>query len=119
MLKNLTPEIAEIAIVGTIDPSNYVDDVRQLKLTVRAGQCSGTCLVDRHTGMPRQSRIDRVVEMVAQLADGTEIPQRKEVVTTVVAYLEQAPAESATVSRAAFESGPGSSTGVLPVNGQR
>ncbi len=119
MLKSLTPEIAEIAIVGTIDPSNFVDDVRQLKLTVRAGQCSGTCVVDRQTGMPRQSRIDRVVDMVATLADGTEIPQRKEVVTTVVAYLDQTPVEPATISRAAYETAPGNHTSLLPANGQR
>lgn len=89
LLKGWTNETAEIALVGQIEPSNYVDDVRQLKLTVRGGQCTGTCVVDRQTGMPTQSRIDRVVDMVAQLPDGTEIPQRKEVVTTVVAFLDQ------------------------------
>lgn len=89
LLKGLTPQTAEIALLGQIEPSSYVDDVRQLTLTVRGGQCTGTCVVDRQTGMPTQSRIDRVVEMVARLPDGTEIPQRKEVITQVVAYLEQ------------------------------
>lgn len=89
LLKGLTPQTAEIALLGQIEPSSYVDDIRQLTLTVRGGQCTGTCVVDRQTGMPTQSRIDRVVEMVARLPDGTEIPQRKEVVTQVVAYLEQ------------------------------
>lgn len=89
LLKGLTPQSAEIALLGQIEPSSYVDDIRKLTLTVRGGQCTGTCVVDRQTGMPTQSRIDRVVEMVARLPDGTEIPQRKEVVTQVVAYLEQ------------------------------
>jgi len=89
LLQELTPTTAQIALVGQISPSSYVDDIRQLKLTVQGGQCSGLCIVDRQTGMPTQSRIDRRVDMVAQLADGTEIPQRKEIVTTVMAFLEQ------------------------------
>lgn len=90
ILKDLTPQTASIALVGDIEPSNYVDEVRQLTLTVRGGQCTGQCVVDRQTGMPAQSRIDRVVDMVAKLPDGTEIPQRKEVITTVTAFLDQA-----------------------------
>lgn len=95
LLKNLTPQVAEIALVGMIEPSNYVDDQQRLKLTVQGGQCSGTCLVDRQTGLPTQSRIDRVIDMVAELADGTQIPQRKEVVTTMTAYVDQAGFEPA------------------------
>ena len=106
MLKTLTPQMAEIALMGSIEPSNYVDEVRQLKLTIRGGQCSGTCTVDRQTGMPTRSRIDRFVDMVAQLADGTEIPQRKEVVTTVVAYLDQSATAAHQVTPAGFQVAP-------------
>lgn len=93
LLQELTATTAQIAIVGQVSPSNYVDDIRQLKLTVQGGQCSGLCIVDRKTGMPTQCRIDRRVDMVAQLPDGTEIPQRKEIVTTVTAFLDQATAQ--------------------------
>ncbi|MBI1347470.1 hypothetical protein GC163_14420 [bacterium] len=89
LLQELTPTNAQIAIVGQISPSNYVDDLRHIKLSVQGGQCSGLCIVDRKTGMPTQCRIDRQVDMVAQLADGTQIPQRKEIVTTVTAFLDQ------------------------------
>lgn len=105
LLQELTPTTAQIALVGQVTPSNYVDDIRQLKLTVQGGQCSGLCIVDRKTGMPTQCRIDRRVDMVAQLADGTEIPQRKEIVTTVMAYLDQGTAvPSSPVSHANHQS---------------
>ncbi len=103
LLKELTPQVAQIALVGEIPQSNYVDEHRKLSLTVKGGQCSGQCTVDRQTGMPTQSRIDRVVDMVAKLPDGSEIPQRKEVVTTVTAYLNQ-PAAGGSVSQAGFAS---------------
>jgi hypothetical protein len=89
LLKDLTESTAEIALVGSIGPSSYADDLRQVKLSVRGGQCSGSCLVDRATGMPTRSRVERTLEMTALLPDGTEIPQRKEVVTTITAFLDQ------------------------------
>jgi hypothetical protein len=89
LLKDLSPQSAEISLIGSIAPAIYVDPVHQLKLTVRSGQLTGTCVVDRTSGMPTQSRIERSLDMIAQLPDGTEIPQRKEVLTTVTAFLDQ------------------------------
>jgi hypothetical protein len=89
LLKDLSDKTAEIALVGSIGPSSYTDELRRVKLTVRGGQCSGTCTVDRTTGMPTRSRVERMLDMTAHLPDGTEIPQRKEIITTIVAYLEQ------------------------------
>jgi hypothetical protein len=89
LLKDLTETTAEIALVGSIGPSTYSDDLRQVKLIVRGGQCSGTCIVDRATGIPTSSRVERTLDMTARLPDGTEIPQRKEVVTTITAFLDQ------------------------------
>lgn len=89
LLKELTAQSAEISLIGTIPPAIYVDPAHQMKLTVRGGQLTGSCVVDRTTGMPTQSRVERSIEMVAQLADGSEIPQRKEVLTTVTAFLDQ------------------------------
>jgi hypothetical protein len=90
LLKELSPQSAEISLLGVIPPTTYLDPIHQFRLTVRGGQLTGTCVVDRQTGMPTQSRVERTLEMVAQLPDGTEIPQRKDVLTTVVAYLDQA-----------------------------
>lgn len=90
LLKELSSQSAEISLIGAVPAAVYVDPTHQMKITVRGGQLSGTCVVDRTTGMPTQSRIERSIDMVAQLADGTEIPQRKDVLTTVTAYLDQA-----------------------------
>jgi hypothetical protein len=87
--KELSPQSAEISLIGAVPTAVYVDPAHQMKITIRGGQLSGACVVDRTTGMPTQSRIERSVDMVAQLADGTEIPQRKDVLTTVTAYLDQ------------------------------
>jgi hypothetical protein len=89
LLKDLTDKSAEISLVGSIGPSSYTDELRRVRLTVRNGQCTGQCTVDRTTGMPTRSRVERLLDMVAQLPDGTEIPQRKEVITTITAFLEQ------------------------------
>lgn len=89
LLKDLNDSTAEIALVGSIGPSSYSDDLHRVRLTVRGGQCSGSCTVDRATGMPTRSRVERTLDMTAQLPDGTEIPQRKEVVTTITAFLDQ------------------------------
>lgn len=96
LLKDLSPQSAEISLIGTIPPTTYLDPVHQVRLTVRGGQMTGTCLVDRATGMPTRSRVERTLEMLAQLPDGTEIPQRKDVLTTIVAYLDQSAASPAT-----------------------
>ena len=100
LLKELTETTAEIALVGSIGPSSSSDELRQIRLTVRGGQCSGACTVDRSTGMPTKSRVERTLDMIAQLPDGTEIPQRKEVITTMVAYLEQGGTHTTTASEA-------------------
>jgi hypothetical protein len=89
LLKDLNERTAEISLLGSIGPSSYVDDVNGIQLTVLRGQTPGTCTVDRLTGMPTRSRVERTLDMTAQLADGSIIPQRKEMVSTVMAYLEQ------------------------------
>lgn len=88
-LTRLDPKSAEIALAGSIGPSSYVDELRRVRLQVRGGQCSGNCTVDRETGMPTHSRIERDLDMTAELADGSQINQHKHVVTTIVAFLEQ------------------------------
>jgi len=99
LLKDMNDKTAEISLAGEIGPSTWLDELRRVKLTVRSGQCFGTCTVDRSTGMPTRSHVNRTLDMTAQLPDGTEIPQRKEVVTTTVAFLEQ----GATRSTASFD----------------
>lgn len=110
LLKDLSAKSAEISLIGSIAPASYIDPVHQLKLTVRGGQFTGACVVDRTTGMPTQSRIERSMDMIAHLPDGTEIPQRKDVLTTVTAYLDQPAAPAAAYAPP--------SSGVQPVSHQ-
>lgn len=108
LLKDLTDRTVEISLLGNINPVTYVDDVNQIQLTVLRGQTTGACTVDRVTGMPTRSRVERTLEMTARLPDGTLIPQRKEVVSTVLAFLEQpsAPVEHR-VQQAVYQGVPG------------
>lgn len=88
-LTNLDDRTAEIALAGSIGPASYTDEVRRMRMNVRGGQTVGNCTVDRETGMPTKSRVERAIEMTAELADGKKIDQRKEVITTITAFLEQ------------------------------
>ncbi len=88
-LTNLDSKSAEIALAGTIGPSSYTDDLNRIRLQIRGGGCSGNCTVDRESGMPTKSRVERFLDMVCEMQDGSQINQRKEVVTTIVAFLEQ------------------------------
>lgn len=117
VMKSLTADTAEISLMGMIEPSSYVDDIRKLKLFVKGGQCSGLCRVDRRTGIPTQSRVDRLIDMVAQLPDGTEIPQRKEVTTTVTAYLDQQPSSTPATASMGHATAPGATPYASPAAG--
>ncbi len=88
-LTNLDDRSAEIALVGTIGPSSYLDELHRVRLQVRGGGCTGNCTVDRESGMPTKSRVERYLDMVCEMQDGSQINQRKEVITTIVAFLEQ------------------------------
>lgn len=88
-LTNLDTKSAEIALAGSIGPSNYIDDLHRVRLQIKGGGCSGNCTVDRESGMPTKSRVERHLDMVCEMQDGSQINQRKEVITTIVAFLEQ------------------------------
>ena len=88
-LTNLDRKSAEIALAGSIGPASYLDELNRVRLQVRGGGCTGNCTVDRESGMPTKSRVERYLDMVCEMQDGSLINQRKEVVTTIVAFLEQ------------------------------
>lgn len=93
VLKNLTDTSAEIGLVGSISgpsfPVTIPDGQRNMRITIKGGHCAGNCMVDRRTGLPTQSEVNRYLEMSVQMPDGVEIPQRKEVQTTITAFLDQ------------------------------
>ena len=63
-LKNLTDASAEISLVGDIGGSNapvfVKDGTRHMRVMVKGGHCSGTCTVDRRSGLPTRSEVQRV-----------------------------------------------------------
>jgi hypothetical protein len=104
LLKALTPNVAEISLMGSIAPATYLDDISRVRITVKGGQCVGSCRVDRSTGMPTQSRMERTLHMVAELPDGTSIEQRKDVITTTTAFLDQGNPSGGQVTQAGHQS---------------
>ncbi|MEK6262230.1 MAG: DUF6263 family protein, partial [Planctomycetota bacterium] len=93
VLKDLTDSTAEISLIGKIAPDNAPtlvrDGNREMRVFVNGGHCSGTCKIDRRTGLPTNSQIKRYLEMTVQMADGTEIQQRKESLTSISSFLDQ------------------------------
>ncbi|MBX3439451.1 MAG: hypothetical protein KF861_18325, partial [Planctomycetaceae bacterium] len=103
-LKGLSHDLADIGITGTITGSTplgrLANEGQDLKITVQGGRCTGHCLIDRTSGLPKESHIERVVDMTVQLAGGIEFPQQNRTVTTVESLAEAASERSAAVSAA-------------------
>jgi len=87
VLRRITDEIAEIDITGTVSPSvNFGPATpanRDLNIVVRGGNSVGTCLLDRRTGLPMQSRVEQSLDMTVRLPDGSEFDQYKSTMTTI------------------------------------
>jgi hypothetical protein len=92
-LRRITDEVAEIDILGSISPSATFGSANQpnneLNVTIRGGNSLGSCLLDRRTGLPMQSRVEQSLDMNVRLADGTEFNQHKTTVTTIKYFPEQ------------------------------
>lgn len=98
LLRELNERVAVIELFGSITaatpaPSAAIaNDHKEWRVTVRNGSnLVGSCTVDRATGLPTNCRVERYLDLLVTLPDGTEIPQRKEIITTINAFLEQAP----------------------------
>jgi uncharacterized protein DUF6263 len=93
VLKDLTDSSAEISLIGKIAgdvaPVVVRDGNREMRVFVKGGHCSGTCRIDRRTGLPTNSQVNRYLEMTVQMADGSEIQQRKETLTTINSFVDQ------------------------------
>jgi hypothetical protein len=92
-LRRLTPGAAEIDIQGTISAGGGAAATAQLRrdfeIAVRGGSITGSCVIDRRTGLPVQSRIEQALEMHVRLADGGEFDQFKSTLTTIRSVPEQ------------------------------
>lgn len=92
-LSELTDRTARIDIVGSISHSTTYGPSGQqqndLQVTVTGGHSLGSCTIDRDTGLPLNSRVERYLEMTVQLADGVQFKQQKRILTTMRAFPQQ------------------------------
>lgn len=96
-LRDLTPTSAEIDILATIMPTSSFgkspitqgEGLQPVSVTVRGGQCYGTCSIDRRTGLPTQSRVEQRLQMQVQIAGGASFEQEKISVTNIRAFPTQ------------------------------
>lgn len=84
---------AEVTIGGTITPSTTLGGAGQndphVRIVVNGGRSSGQCVLDRKTGLPRKSQVERLVDMTVQMAGGIEFDQQKRTLTTVESFASQ------------------------------
>ncbi|MBI1314840.1 hypothetical protein GC176_26390 [bacterium] len=91
-LSELTDTLAKVAIVGTIEPiktaelSPIQQASAQTRLDLRAGYQTGLCIIDRETGLPLRSRVERQLKMNVSVAGQPPVEQYKTIVTTVESY---------------------------------
>lgn len=92
-LRELNDKTATINIAGDIAASKIHSPRNQngksVQLFIRGGKTFGTCLIDRKTGLPLESKIDRFLETTVKLTNGKEFEQQKQIVTTIRAFPQQ------------------------------
>jgi hypothetical protein len=89
-LKELDDNFAVIDIRGRIAPTASLDrstrTANGVEVTVNGGETLGSCTIYRETGLPKESRVDRTVEMTLTVTGGHQFRQRKRVTTTIEAF---------------------------------
>lgn len=92
-LRELNDKIARINIAGDIAASKISSPINQhgksVQLFIRGGKSFGSCLIDRQTGLPLESRIERFLETTVKLESGKQFEQQKQIVTTIRAFPHQ------------------------------
>lgn len=87
-LKELTDKYAVIDIRGTITPSTSLSNPQYpgLHVIVNGGNTLGTCTIYRETGLPKESRIDRTIEMSVHVDNSVQFRQTKRIITTIESF---------------------------------
>lgn len=111
LLKELTDKTAEINLYSNIPATIVEDATRGVRVTVSGGRCLGSCVVDLKTGLPVSSRVERSLDMLVELPDGSRIPQQKSTITTVSTFLD------ASAPRTAMSADLGSGAPLAGLNG--
>ncbi len=91
-LSDLTESLAKIDIIGTIDPIKTAElapiqqTSSQTKLDLQTGYQTGKCIIDRETGLPLRSHVERQLKMSVSVDGQPPFEQYKTIVTTVEAF---------------------------------
>lgn len=101
-LESLNERYANVELLGQIIPAKIETfgngPIRQGSLaetmTLRDGHCFGTCVIDRETSLPIQSRVVRQLNMSLKLPNGATFDQQKEITTTIRAFPQQSAQQS-------------------------
>jgi hypothetical protein len=97
-LKELTDHLAVVDVRGTITPSTTLSTIESgtgVSVTVNGGSTIGSCTIYRETGLPKESKVDRIVEMTVVMDNSISFRQSKRITTLVESF----PISSTTVVR--------------------
>lgn len=91
-LNSLTRDRAGIMILGTIEPvkASQLGPVQQVaaqqSISLNGGEIIGSCMIDRASGLPLMSRVERRMDMTVEVPGQKPFQQKKTVVTTVESF---------------------------------
>ena len=100
-LSSLTRDRAGIMILGTIEPikASQLGPIQQASvkqsISLKKGEITGSCMIDRASGLPLMSRVSRQMDMTVETPGQRPFEQRKTIVTTIESF----PTNGTTFSR--------------------
>lgn len=109
-LKDLSNGLATVSIGGEITPSTSLGQSasnENVRITVKGGHSHGQCIVFLDSGLPKESRVERTVDMTVQMAGGLEFEQQKHTITTVETF----PSQSTQPTKTAIQPAPHETSG--------
>lgn len=91
-LSSLTRDRAGIMILGTIEPiqASQLGPIQQVasrhSISLKKGEITGSCMIDRASGLPLMSRVQRQMDMTVEVPGQRPFEQRKTIVTTIESF---------------------------------
>jgi hypothetical protein len=116
-LSKLERDRAVIMILGTIEPiqASQLGPIQQVvarqTISLEKGEITGSCIIDRASGLPLMSRVQRQMDMTVEVPGQRPFEQRKTIVTTIESF----PTERTIFSRS--EQQTRTSSGILRTDG--
>ncbi len=88
-LRKLSDRYAEIDISGSIAATaaqQHSSGDSGIYIRIRDGKTIGKCIIDRTTGLPVKSKVERFLDMLVISSNGQQFPQQKTIITTIESY---------------------------------